>query len=366
MLSATFTSAIWVAGHFVGDLRTIEQVGASGATAWGAWLVSWVLPNLALFDIKAEVVHGVPVPPGAGPGGGRLWHRVQRRHVVDRGRHLPAAGLQVTRRLPWLLGAFVLLASAMQLQTMTLRLRPQRELPAVLYLQTPAVARRVALSFDMLAADLYWMRALQHFGATRLRTAGPRTFENLYPFLDLATSLDPRFVVAYRFGAIFLSEAPPGGPGRPDLAVRLLEKGVAATPDHWQYFQDIGFVHYWWTGDYTKAADAFSKGAAVPGAPWWMQSLAAVTLAEGGDRQTSRLLWRALSQTADNDWLRRDAQRRLVQLDALDQVDQLHALVARARLARSHGALVVGAIAAGRDPDDAFPSTRQESLTRST
>ena len=160
-----------------------------------------------------------------------------------------------------------------------------------------------------------------------------RTVENLYPFLDLATSLDSRFVVAYRFGAIFLSEPPPGGPGRPDLAIRLLEKGLAATPDRWQYYQDIGFVHYWWTGNYAKAADAFSKGAATPGAPWWMQSLAAVTLAEGGDRKTSRLLWRALSQTADNDWLRRDAQRRLVQLDALDQIDQLQALVARARLA---------------------------------
>ena len=239
----------------------------------------------------------------------------------------------MTRRLHWLIGASVLLAFAMSLQAMSLRLRPQRELPAVLYLQTPAVARRVALSFDMLAADLYWMRALQHFGSTRLQTTGPRTFGNLYPFLDLATSLDPRFVVAYRFGAIFLSEAPPGGPGRPDLAVRLLEKGVAATPDRWQYFQDIGFVHYWWTGDYAKAADAFSKGSAIAGAPWWMRSLAAVTLAQGGDRQTSRLLWRALSQSAENDWLRRDAQRRLIQLDALDQVDQLQALVARARLA---------------------------------
>ena len=64
LLSATFTSAVWVAGHFVGDLRTLESVGASGGTAWTAWLVSWVLPNLALFDVKAEVVHGVQVPPG--------------------------------------------------------------------------------------------------------------------------------------------------------------------------------------------------------------------------------------------------------------------------------------------------------------
>ena len=235
-------------------------------------------------------------------------------------------------RLPWLLGAWLLLSAAVGLQAVSLRHRPARELPAVMYLQSPGVARRVALSFDMLAADLYWLRALQHFGATRLRTSGQRTFENLYPFLDLATSLDPRFVVAYRFGAIFLSEAPPGGPGRPDLAVRLLEKGVAATPDRWQYYQDIGFVHYWWTREYAKAAAAFSKGAAIEGSPWWMQSLTAVTLSEGGDRQTSRLLWRSLSQSAENEWLRRDAQRRLIQLDALDQVDQLHAIVDRARL----------------------------------
>jgi hypothetical protein len=64
LLSATFTSAIWVAGHFVGDLRTLETIGASGPTVWVARAASWVLPNLALFDVKAEVVHGVPVPWG--------------------------------------------------------------------------------------------------------------------------------------------------------------------------------------------------------------------------------------------------------------------------------------------------------------
>jgi ABC-type transport system involved in multi-copper enzyme maturation permease subunit len=62
LLSATFTTAIWVAGHFVGDLRTLDQVGAPASTSWTAWLVSWLLPNLALFDIKAEVVHGIAVP----------------------------------------------------------------------------------------------------------------------------------------------------------------------------------------------------------------------------------------------------------------------------------------------------------------
>lgn len=233
-------------------------------------------------------------------------------------------------RSAWIAGAALLQAASVTVQAAWLS-RPRAELPAVLYLQSPAVAGRAVLSFDSLAADLYWLRALQHFGGTRLRTSGSRRFENLYPFLDLATSLDPRFNVAYRFGAIFLSESPPGGPGQPDQAIALLEKGLAAHPERWEYHQDIGFVHYWWRRDYDAAAAAFSRGAAIPGAPWWLQSLAAVTLAEGGDRASSRLLWRALAQAPDNPYLQQEAQRRLVQLDAMDGRDALAAIVERAR-----------------------------------
>jgi len=64
LLATSFTTAIWVAGHFVEDLRTINEVGASAATTWVAWAVSWVLPNLRLFNVKAEIVHGVGVPGG--------------------------------------------------------------------------------------------------------------------------------------------------------------------------------------------------------------------------------------------------------------------------------------------------------------
>ena len=151
----------------------------------------------------------------------------------------------------WVAAAGVLLASAVGLQAVTIRQRASTDLPAVLYLQSPAVARRAVLGFDALAADLYWMRALQHFGATRLRDGGAKHFEALYPFLDLATSLDTRFNVAYRFGAIFLSEQPPGGPGRPDQAIALLE-GVEHNPQRWEYHQDIGFVRYWWTATSPK------------------------------------------------------------------------------------------------------------------
>src|SRR5262249_58421613 len=127
---------------------------------------------------------------------------------------------------------------------------------------------------------------------------GPPECHQLFPLLNLTPPFVPAFTLAYRFGAIFLSEAPPAGPGRPDQAIRLLEKGLAARPDKWEYMQDIGFVHYWWDHDYHAAAAAFQKASTMPGAPWWLESLAATTLAQGGDRRASRVMWQAARRTA--------------------------------------------------------------------
>jgi hypothetical protein len=141
--------------------------------------------------------------------------------------------------------------------------------------------------------------------------------------LDITTTLDPKFNIAYRFGSIFLADARPSGAGRPDQAIALLEKGLRAQPDKWQYMQDIGFVYYWSTHDYKSAAGWFERAAAVPGAPVFLRSLAANTLAQGGDRESSRTLWRAILASADNDWLVNDATRRLAQLQAMDMIDEL-------------------------------------------
>ena len=111
------------------------------------------------------------------------------------------------------------------------------------------LAQRLALGFDNLVADVYWMRAVIYYGGQR-RAERQRpqaaNFDQLFPLLDLVTSLDPHFKVAYRFGAIFLAEAYPGGAGRPDQAVHCCRKASSTTPERWEYFQDIGFVYYWW------------------------------------------------------------------------------------------------------------------------
>lgn len=201
----------------------------------------------------------------------------------------------------------------------------------VLYLRSGEALSRMALSYDALLADVYWIRAIQYFGRTRLSSDPIKQYDLLYPLLDLTTTLDPHFNIAYRFGAIFLAEAYPDGPGQPLQAVQLLQKGFEARPTRWQYLHDIGFIYYWTLQDYTEAAHWFRKAADVPGSPEWMPGLAAATLARGGDRSQSRFLWEHIYASAEHEYMRHTARHRLEQLGVMDELDGLSALLARVR-----------------------------------
>lgn len=205
-----------------------------------------------------------------------------------------------------------------------------------MWLRSSTVADKVFLGYKNLAADVYWMRAVVYYGGQRQRHAqaldqgikSEVSFDLLYPLLDLVTTLDPHFKVAYRFGAIFLTEAYPAGPGRPDLAIALLQRGIDKDNGRWEYMEDIGFVYYWWIKDPQTAAQWFRRAGQQPGAPSWLEPLAATTLAQGGDRQSSRLLWTQMSHS-EIEWIRRNALHRLQQLDAMDQIDELNARIQR-------------------------------------
>jgi hypothetical protein len=199
----------------------------------------------------------------------------------------------------------------------------------MLYVTSPALLARLTLAFDAIAADLYWIRAVQHYGDTKRSQGHERGYELLYPLLDLATTLDERFNIAYRFGAILLSEGYPLGPAQPDQAITLLEKGLKANPSRWEYLHDIGFVHYWWKRDYITASEWFLKASRVPNAPEWLVPLAASIRAEGGDRKNARTLWTQILAGAQQEWLRSTAELSLKRLDAEEQIEQLGRVIAR-------------------------------------
>ena len=64
ILSAALTFGLFVVGHFSADLRNFQDAVESPAAGRVAAALYWVLPNLAQFDVKAQVVHGQSVPAG--------------------------------------------------------------------------------------------------------------------------------------------------------------------------------------------------------------------------------------------------------------------------------------------------------------
>ena len=200
----------------------------------------------------------------------------------------------------------------------------------MLYLQSGKTADRLMLDFDALASDVYWIRSIQSYGRDLKNRNRPDRFGQVAPLLDLTTTLDPHFLIAYQFGAVFLAFDPPNGPGRADQAIKLLEKGLAANPNSWQLAHDIAFVHYFHTHDYMAAADWFDRAAALPRAPEWIAPLAAMTKAQGGNRKGARQMLAELSNSPEG-YIRKMALRSLEQLDAMDAIDVLEALTDRYR-----------------------------------
>lgn len=197
-----------------------------------------------------------------------------------------------------------------------------------LYLSSGEWVKRLSLGYDGLLACIYWTRAVQHFGRERL---GKQEYKILYPLLDITTTLDPQMIPAYRFGAIFLSEPPPGGPGQPEKAVTLLQKGIVRNPHFWRFWYDLGFVYYRSLKDYARSAAAFRQGATLPGADNWMEIMATKVAAEGASRETARFLWQKMYDSSDDPIVRQAAEAHLIGLNMDDQIQALQGIVDRYR-----------------------------------
>jgi len=204
-----------------------------------------------------------------------------------------------------------------------------------LYLSQGDWVKRLSLGYDGLLACVYWTRAVQHFGRQRLAKGEHKM---LYPLLDITTTLDPQLILAYRFGAVFLADEPPSGPGRPDLAIKLLYKGIKQNPDYWRFWYDLGFLYYRTLEDYPKAAAAFRAGARHPDALPWMEVMATRVEAEGASRETARFLWMEMYNSTDDPTIRNAAEAHLVGLQMDDEIELLQAVLQRYEQVTGHKA----------------------------
>jgi hypothetical protein len=191
----------------------------------------------------------------------------------------------------------------------------------------PATARRLAVGFEGLAADWYWLNALQYIGRKiqeqartsrlgfeqavqldRIKAVDPRVLVRL---LDMITTLDPRFTAVYEFAAVVLPAVDVGA------AITLLEKGIRENPDQWYLHQQLAYI-YWQRGDNLAAADAFRRGAAMTTARW-MTHMADNVEAKGDDPQVARAMYARMYEQAQDEQVKEWARRRLMELASLEE-----------------------------------------------
>lgn len=204
-------------------------------------------------------------------------------------------------------------------------LRAGATLEETLYIPSPTLVKRMSLGYTGLLADIYWTRVVQYFGG--LHHERSTQYKLLGPLLDITTTLDPKLVVAYEFGSIFLAQQPPEGAGDPDAAVRLVERGIKKNPDQWRLYYHLGFIQYIEKKDYKAAADAFARGSQVPGAHPWMKIMAATMAQHGGDVQTARFLWTKIYESTDDQMIKANAIKRLRALKVDEDVAYLQDLL---------------------------------------
>jgi tetratricopeptide (TPR) repeat protein len=151
------------------------------------------------------------------------------------------------------------------------------------------------LGYHHLGADILWLRLIQVIGKKR---NSADEYEWMYHALDVITTLDPQYAYAYYAGGVILGDLA----NRPDLSIRLLERGVKANPTVWNIPFLLGYNHYFLLGDPAKGAEYIMEAARRPDGPSYLPGLATRMAAEAGSPDTALAFLEArLRETQDPD-----------------------------------------------------------------
>jgi len=209
--------------------------------------------------------------------------------------HLHHRSAPIVNQLLLGMGGILLLACVGWLQG-ELDLRQDRtvvQIEGLAQLPKGEYLKPALLGYDHLGADFLWLRLIQVIGKKR---NSADEYEWMYHALDVITTLDPQYAYAYYAGGVILGDLA----NRPDLSIRLLEKGVSANPEVWNIPFLLGYNYYFLLGDPSKGAEYIMEAARRPDGPSYLPGLATRMAAEAGSPDTALVFLEArLTDTHD-------------------------------------------------------------------
>ncbi len=178
------------------------------------------------------------------------------------------------------------------------------------FLPRPEFVRSASFGFTSLAADYYWLEAVQLVGAPT--HADPSAFaEQIGQRLDIVTQLDPWVDHPYRFGAVWMIDS--------EKSVRhadeLLQRGIAYHPTDWRDRFYLGFNQFFYLEQNEAAANTLEAATRYPGAPVYLSRLVARLRADSDGLESAAIFLGELIRHAPDGRARAEYEK------ALDEIE---------------------------------------------
>ncbi len=179
--------------------------------------------------------------------------------------------------MPTLILCILSIVGFVLMQTQLDRIRAPRERleEKLIYIPDTRFLKTASLGFHVVLADILWARSVVYFGG---HYQTDQDYRWLYRILDATTTLDPKNILAYRFGGTLLAMD-----GSVDESTALLEKGIQDNPDEdWRLYFSLGFNYFFYLEDHAKAAEYLERASSMPGHPEYLTGLTARMYAKSG------------------------------------------------------------------------------------
>ena len=177
------------------------------------------------------------------------------------------------------------------------------------YLPKGEYLKMAVLGYQQMAADLIWLKAVQHLGEKHQTRAG---YLAAYHAVDVLTDVDPTFVFAYLATGTILGV----WAGLPRESIALLTKGMRQHPEVWQLPFYVGYDYFYELRDTVTAARYFRMASVLPGAPEYLPKLAARMTVEVGDPQAALEFLQRLYHQTEDEQVRQGLARRMKEVIA--------------------------------------------------
>jgi len=192
--------------------------------------------------------------------------------------------------------------------------RLSQNVKPVLAIPLPSVIQKAVMGYlRNLGGEMHFIRTAVFLGGHFTNYPDETYANGLSANFRTMVDLNPYFIDSYFLCQSTLSRI---DAKRAREANAILQIGMAANPDNWilPFFQSFNYNHY--LREPRKAADSLRIAAKIDEAPDWLEHLASIRAAQGGDILSGLVWLKAMYSTEQSEGLRAKYSREIEDFEA--------------------------------------------------